>query len=936
MGSTEVSEKPRTSRIARVASLFCLGEPRMQTGAKLQKSNAERCKTRPQARGSQADLKQDQVDLLVEARSRLVVGTPMTLPQPTPLQALEEELRNEKQQVADLTGNVQRLTDALNEERAHSAYLQAQVTDLDSKMVVGRTVTAAVQRAALRAELEEQKVVADMVAEVMHRAALHEVHGLHEELLEAAQRIDLELKAKTDELAEAKKAIQQHQAENAILYQACFQNLPTILEDQCPMVNNIGCGGGGTVDLHTMSVAVKKPRTAADVRRLEEEHLIMATMQHPCIPRAFASWQPNDGSAQGLIMRYIPGGSLYKQLRLCVPRGIQHRRECLSILIQLLDVLKYAHGLGRVHADVKTTNLMYRAGQLTVIDWGVSYLITQPAIRWRGTVGALRAVAAVEPWKGGFDDDVRGFWAVAYELLTAQSVFDILKKHYADLSSQPSFEEHLTQLCKEANLNPDCPNSRLLCAEYQQYIRIDEVDFLDLAADKDMPRPFLEMLMHGLSPAVSRGDATTSSLEDIQSVLVASIQELEAKMKPQLVPDTAYSVKPEANTAAPARQTAVRRRLDFGGEAETEAAAAACAHMPPAPEAADTCKWRNFVAAAAAARADEPPVALDIGGQEEPPAAAAAAACTQMLAEEGLEVTERQEHEPVAAAPRQGLHFVMDFCKEVEPQPAAAACEHMLPDSLVIGEREKPAAAAATCAHMLPDSLDFFFEWETPAAAAATCAHRLPDSLDISEREKPAAAAATCEHMLPDSLDISELEKPAAAAATCELMLPDSLDISELEKPAAAPVTCADMLPASLHIGEREMPEAAAAAPEHMLPFTFDFRDLRRRWARAVSPNRAEPGGTGEPDAAAGTCAHMPAGPLYTVAACGALLPQHIEATYIQQLPAALDIDYREELQPAAMSPLQLRPHTLETPDEKSDAKLAMLEKHVIDLGFLD
>lgn len=51
--------------------------------------------------------------------------------------------------------------------------------------------------------------------------------------------------------------------------------------------------------------------------------------------------------------------------------------------MQLLDVLQYAHGLGRVHADIKTTNLMYQAGQLTLIDWGVSYLITEPAVCWR-------------------------------------------------------------------------------------------------------------------------------------------------------------------------------------------------------------------------------------------------------------------------------------------------------------------------------------------------------------------------------------------------------------------------------------------------------------------------------------------------------------------------------------------------------------------------
>ena len=78
--------------------------------------------------------------------------------------------------------------------------------------------------------------------------------------------------------------------------------------------------------------------------------------------------------------------------RSCDPRGAAHRHQCIGILIQLLDVLKYAHSLGRVHADIKTTNLMYQDGQLTVIDWGVSYLISEPPTRWRCAQASLCSV----------------------------------------------------------------------------------------------------------------------------------------------------------------------------------------------------------------------------------------------------------------------------------------------------------------------------------------------------------------------------------------------------------------------------------------------------------------------------------------------------------------------------------------------------------------
>ncbi len=73
---------------------------------------------------------QDQVHLLVEASSRPVVGTPLTLLHPTRPQAVEEELRNEIQHSADLRNQLQRLTAELLQVRARSANLAAKVINL--------------------------------------------------------------------------------------------------------------------------------------------------------------------------------------------------------------------------------------------------------------------------------------------------------------------------------------------------------------------------------------------------------------------------------------------------------------------------------------------------------------------------------------------------------------------------------------------------------------------------------------------------------------------------------------------------------------------------------------------------------------------------------------------------------------------------------------
>lgn len=106
------------------------------------------------------------------------------------------------------------------------------------------------------------------------------------------------------------------------------------------MANHLGSGSCGTVDLHSMTVAIKKPRTAADVRALEAEHLSMATMNHPHIPRSLAAWQPSDGGPKGIIMRYIPGGSLSEQLMCCTFPDLLFELHALLLFCQLAQKSK--------------------------------------------------------------------------------------------------------------------------------------------------------------------------------------------------------------------------------------------------------------------------------------------------------------------------------------------------------------------------------------------------------------------------------------------------------------------------------------------------------------------------------------------------------------------------------------------------------------------
>lgn len=56
----------------------------------------------------------------------------------------------------------------------------------------------------------------------------------------------------------------------------------------------------------------------------------------------------------------------------------------LWIMMQLVDVLMYAHSMGWVHADVKAANIMLTAdGRVILVDWGLSYMISEPDKMWR-------------------------------------------------------------------------------------------------------------------------------------------------------------------------------------------------------------------------------------------------------------------------------------------------------------------------------------------------------------------------------------------------------------------------------------------------------------------------------------------------------------------------------------------------------------------------
>ena len=124
-----------------------------------------------------------------------------------------------------------------------------------------------------------------------------------------------------------------------------------------------------------VAVKVVSPNAAAtsnDLERFIREATILKELRHPHIV-GFHELNQSDGCLF-FVMDYVPGKNaeaVLKDLKTPLPVG-----RAVSWIIQLLDALKYAHGCGYVHRDVKPTNLLITgsdAGEkLFLADFGLS------------------------------------------------------------------------------------------------------------------------------------------------------------------------------------------------------------------------------------------------------------------------------------------------------------------------------------------------------------------------------------------------------------------------------------------------------------------------------------------------------------------------------------------------------------------------------------
>jgi serine/threonine-protein kinase len=164
------------------------------------------------------------------------------------------------------------------------------------------------------------------------------------------------------------------------------------------------------------------------VERFDREIRLAARLQHPNIVPLL-----NAGSADGLAwytMPFVRGDSL----RARMSEGRIERRLALRLIADVARALRYAHGAGILHRDIKPGNILLSEGVAVVTDFGIAkaigaahYSNATPSLTQCGSPIGTPAYMAPEQAAGesdpGHHADLYALGVVAYELLAGQHPF---------------------------------------------------------------------------------------------------------------------------------------------------------------------------------------------------------------------------------------------------------------------------------------------------------------------------------------------------------------------------------------------------------------------------------------------------------------------------------------------------------------------------------
>lgn len=166
---------------------------------------------------------------------------------------------------------------------------------------------------------------------------------------------------------------------------------------------------------HDRLVVVKRLLGSHPVltQRLEREAAVVRKLEHDNIVPLLGA---EDGA---LIYAYCPGVSLADALQ----RGALPLRRSLKIIRDVLEALRYAHGRGVIHLDVKPGNILIKGERALLTDFGFAKDLGMTAITAPEMMLGTPNYMAPEQFAGVRTDprsDLYAAGAVLYHMLTGE------------------------------------------------------------------------------------------------------------------------------------------------------------------------------------------------------------------------------------------------------------------------------------------------------------------------------------------------------------------------------------------------------------------------------------------------------------------------------------------------------------------------------------
>ncbi len=236
-----------------------------------------------------------------------------------------------------------------------------------------------------------------------------------------------------------------------------------VLANRYELGERLGVGGMSTVvrafdERLERDVAVKllAEHLADDsqfVARFRREALSVARLVHPNIVQVFDFGLDEGTHRQYIVMELVRGQSGAEILR---DEGSLDVRDALSIVVQALRGLEYAHRNGVVHRDVKPGNLLRgEDGVVKLADFGIAKAFSdESSITQVGSVLGTAAYLAPEQAAGeqaGPAADLYAIGVVAYQLLSGRLPYEAQSLTELALKQQREMPPRLDDLNPEVS-----------------------------------------------------------------------------------------------------------------------------------------------------------------------------------------------------------------------------------------------------------------------------------------------------------------------------------------------------------------------------------------------------------------------------------------------------------------------------------------------------